>query len=167
MKRTERPVLDITYSPQDVALEAAALGSLLLNTGMVALFWSGLPARVPTHFDWSGRADAWGNKSTLLILPGVSLVLYLMLTIVNRYPHTFNYPWPITAQNAAEQYRLARSLLAWLKVEVIILFTLLEWVTIQTALGHANGLGVIFLPITTILILGTLAFYFYFAYRAR
>lgn len=90
-----------------------------------------------------------------------------MLTIVSRYPHKFNYLWPITAQNAAEQYRLARSLLAWLKVEMIALFGFLEWVTIRTALKQGEGLGFLFLPVVLGLIFGTLGIYFYFAYRNR
>ncbi|MBI1882157.1 MAG: DUF1648 domain-containing protein, partial [Chloroflexi bacterium] len=149
------------------ALEAVAMGGILLSIGMLVLFWSSLPALVPTHFGVSGDVDAWGDKRTLLILPGVSLILYLTLTIASRFPHKFNYPWPITAQNAGEQYHLARSLLAWLKAETIILFAIIEWMTIRTALGQANGLGVVFLPFFMVVIFGTTGFYFYYAYQAR
>ncbi len=167
MKPSERPILDLPYSSQDLALEVAAVGGILLNLGLFGLFWPRLPAVVPTHFGVSGRPDAWGDKSTILILPAASLILYFMLTIVSRYPHKFNYLWPITAQNAAVQYRLARSLLLWLKVEIIALFGFLEWTTIWTALKQGEGLGLIFLPAVLGLIFGTLGVYFYFAYRNR
>jgi hypothetical protein len=97
----------------------------------------------------------------------MTVILYLMLTVANRYPHKFNYLWPITAQNAREQYRLARLLLVWLKAEVIILFTFLEWATIRVALGQAEGLGVIFLPVVLVVMFGTVGIYFYFAYIKR
>ena len=168
MRPKEQPIiLDLPFTSQDLALEAAAIGGLLLSIGMLILFWSQLPASVPTHFGVSGDVDGWGDKRTLLIFPSVSLILYVMLTIVNWYPHKFNYPWPITAQNARDQYQLARSLLAWLKVETIMLFAFLEWTTIRTALGQVNGLGVIFLPFVLVIIFGTVGIYFYNAYRAR
>ncbi len=167
MKRNERPIIDLPYSSQDLAFEVAAIAGVLFTVVLIILFWATLPSSVPTHFGVAGQADAWGDKVTLLILPVVSMLLYLMLTISNRYPHKFNYLWPITAQNAREQYRLARSLLIWLKAELSILFAFLGWVMIWTALGQTQGLGVLFLPITLVVIFGTTGFYFYYAYRAR
>lgn len=167
MKPNERPILDLPYAPQDLALEAVAMGGLLLTIGMLLLFWSSLPPLIPTHFGVSGQVDTWGDKRTLLILPAASLILYLTLTIVSRYPHRFNYFWSITAQNAREQYRLARSLLAWLKAETIILFAYLGWMIIRIALGQAQGLAFLFLPVVLVMIFSTSGFYFYYAYRAR
>lgn len=167
MKPGERPILDVPYSPQDLALEAVALVGILLTLGLTVLFWPALPALVPTHFGVTGEVDAWGDKRTILILPSVSVLLYLMFTIVCRYPHKFNYPWPITAQNARQQYQLAYSLLAWFKAEVILLFSFLEWTTIRTAFGQIKGLGIAFLPLVLLVMFGTLGIYFYFAYRSR
>lgn len=167
MKPGERPILDVPYSTQDLALEAVALVGFLLTIGLTVLFWSALPPLVPTHFGVTGEVDAWGDKRTILILPSVSLILYLMFTFACRYPHRFNYPWPITAQNARQQYRLACSLLAWFKAEVILLFSFMEWTTIRTALGQVKGLGVAFIPVVLLIMFGTLGGYFYFAYRNR
>lgn len=167
MKPSERPIIDLPYTSQDLALEAVALGGVLLTIGMLVLFWSVLPAVVPTHFGVTGEVDGWGDKRTILILPSVSLLLYLMFTLLCRYPHKFNYPWPITAQNARRQYRLALSVMAWFKAEVILLFSFMEWTTIRTALGQAKGLGLAFIPAVLLIMFGTLGVYFYFAYRSR
>jgi uncharacterized membrane protein len=167
VKPNERPVIDLPYTSQEWALEVISVGGIALTIGMLSLVWFNLPALVPTHFGPSGHADAWGDKRSILILPTMSVILYLMLTVTSRYPHKFNYPWPITAQNAREQYRLARLLLAWLKAEVIILFTFLAWATIRVALGQAEGLGVIFLPVVLVVMFGTVGIYFYFAYIKR
>ncbi|MCL4295833.1 MAG: DUF1648 domain-containing protein [Anaerolineae bacterium] len=167
MKPGERPVIDLPYTSQEWALELIAVGGLALMIGMLSLAWFDLPTLVPTHFGPSGQADAWGDKRSILILPVISVILYLMLTVTNRYPHKFNYLWPITVQNAREQYRLARLLLAWLKAEMIILFTFLVWATIRVALGQAAGLGSIFLPVVLVIIFGTVGIYFYFAYIKR
>lgn len=167
MKRNERPIIDLPYTAQDWALEVASLGGIALMIGILSLAWFNLPALVPTHFGSAGSADAWGDKRSLLILPGMSIILYLLLTVTSRYPHTFNYLWSITAQNAREQYYLARSLLMWLKAELIGLFTFLTWATIRVALGQAAGLGTIFLPIVLAVIFGTIGIYFYYAYMNR
>lgn len=167
MKRNERPILNLPYTPLDLTLEAAAIGSLLLTIGLPILFWARLPASVPTHFGVSGAADAWGDKRSLLTLPSVGLLLYLTLTLVRRYPHTFNYPWPITIQNAPEQYRLARFLLTWLKAVTMLMFAYLEWVTIQAALEQTEGLSLLFLPLILGAIFGSIGIYFYYAHRAR
>ena len=41
-----------------------------------------LPDRVPTHFDISGRPNAWGSPGMLWILPAVGLGLYLLMTLL-------------------------------------------------------------------------------------
>ena len=167
MKSNERPILTIPYSPQEKTLEAVAIGGIFLSSAMLILFWPTLPSLVPSHFDISGAVDAWSDKKVILIFPIVSIILYAGLTILSRYPHIFNYAWPITEQNAQRQYQLARSLLVWLKVEVIVLFTWLEWLTIRVALGQANGLSSLFLPIILVIIFGTIGIYLFQAYHAR
>ena len=167
MKSNERPILTIPYSPQEKTLEAVAIGGIFLSSAMLILFWPTLPSLVPSHFDISGAVDAWSDKKVILIFPIVSIILYAGLTVLSRYPHIFNYAWPITEQNAQRQYQLARSLLVWLKVEVIVLFTWLEWLTIRVALGQANGLSSLFLPIILVIIFGTIGIYLFQAYHAR
>lgn len=167
MKPSERPVINIPHTSLEIWLEVAAIGVLFFIVVMVALFWSSLPGEVPSHFGVSGAVDAWSDKWTILILPMVGLVLYAMLTIANRYPHHFNYVWPITPQNAERQYKLAHSLMIWLKTEVMLLFAYLEWMTIGTALGQIKGLGPFLLPLFLAVLFGTLGVYFYQAFQAR
>jgi len=94
-------------------------------------------------------------------------VLYTGLTVLSRYPHIYNYAWPITLQNAATQYRLARQMVIVLKTEIVWIFAYLDWQTIQTALGRAQGLGQAFLPIFLFIIFGSLGFYLYKGFQAR
>lgn len=167
MKSSERPVINIPHTSLEVGLEVVAIGVLFFIVIMVALFWSSLPAQVPSHFGVSGAVDAWSDKRTLLILPVVSLLLYTLLTIANRYPRNFNYAWPITPQNAERQYTLAHSLIIWLKMEVMFLFAYLEWTTIGTALRKTEGLGLFFLPLALVVLFCTVGLYFYQAFLAR
>jgi len=167
VKRSPRPVLQIPKSSLEIGLETAAALGLLMMFYVAIKSWPLLPETIPHHFGVSGKPDAWGDKWILWLLPGISLVLYVGLTILSRYPHIYNYPWPITEQNAAAQYHLARTMIVALKAEIILLFAYLQQQTIQIALGKAEGLGVAFLPIFLILVFGTIGIYFVKAYQAR
>jgi hypothetical protein len=117
-----RPVLQIERTPADVILELAAGAAMFAQVALAAWAWGRLPERIPMHFDFAGNPDRWGGRWTILLLPLVTAVLYALLGFVARFPHTFNYPWPITAGNAARQYALARGLLVALRVVLGWLF---------------------------------------------
>lgn len=162
----ERPIAsDLKRSGLDVALELVAFVLLTSLWGTTIYYYPQLPQSIPRHFDASGRPNAWGSKSTALILPILSLGLYAALTVLNRFPHRFNYPWPITESNARSQYALARQLLAAIKASVGCIFTYMNWATIETGLGNRRGLGAWFLPTAVFLTLAIVVAYFYRARR--
>lgn len=166
-KSNVRPVLELPRSAFENSLEFLAALGILLMFAMLAQYWPSLPERIPSHFGVSGQPDAWSGKSTLLILPVIAAVLYAGLTVLSRYPHLYNYAWPITEANAAAQYRLARQMIIVLKTEIVWIFAYVDWQTIQTALGRARGLGQAFLPIFLVMIFGSLGFYLYKGFQAR
>jgi hypothetical protein len=154
-----RPVLNLPRPLLDNLLEVAAVAGLLGMLLMAWAYWPELPARLPTHFGPSGLPDAWGGKGSLFIMPVVGGFLYGMMTVIYRYPQICNYPVKLTEANVERQYRLARSLIQWLKAEIICLFWYLEWQTIKVGLGKSGGLGGALLPITLLLLFGTLGAY--------
>ena len=114
----QRPVISLGLSPVLVAVELLAAIAILLAVLLIVQFWAVLPDRIPVHFGLEGLADAWGDKLTIWIVPAVAAIIFAVLTAVSRYPHTFNYPVPITSENARRQYLLGRGLLVWLKAEI-------------------------------------------------
>src|SRR5579883_1223453 len=103
MKRN-RPVFHVPRTPLENVLEVLAV-CCLIGLLVVAIWgWLILPAIVPTHFNISGQPDAYGSKNGLLILPIIFLLAYGLLTFVERFPHTYNYPFAITEENAPRQY---------------------------------------------------------------
>jgi len=159
--------LNIPFSPLEKTLEVVAALGLVLSIIIVFQSWSMLPDTIPTHFGASGKPDGWGGKETILLLPVLSIFLiYIPFVFLSRYPHIYNYICPITEQNVVEQYYLARSLLGWMKAEIIWLFAGLEWQTVQTALGKSEGLGMLTWP-PLLIIFGTIGIYMYKSYQAR
>jgi hypothetical protein len=100
-------------------------------------------------------------------LPLLAAVAWVGLTLLLRIPHTYNYPWPITAENARRQYRLARIMISALATSIAVLFALVTFEMCRLALGQTSAVG----PLWPFLILGLLlvllTWYFIAAHRAR
>lgn len=86
-----------------------------------------------------------GGKRSLLGLVGVSLFIYILLTVTNRFPQAYNLSWPITEQNTEVQYKIGRSMIQILKVEVIWIYAYINWICVQGAFDKGMVLGNAFL----------------------
>ena len=162
-----RPRLRLTRSPVEILLEVLAGAGLVWMVGTVILSWASLPESVPSHFGTGGEPDAWGSKWTFLLLPLIGVALYVGLTVLTRYPHRYNYPWPITPENAEAQYRLARAFLTLLKAEVVWFFGYLKVKAIDVAHHRSEGLGPEFLPIFRLVTFCSFGAYVFRSYRTR
>ena len=61
---------------------------------------SRLPERIPTHFDISGKPNAWGSPGFLWILPVVGLGLYVLMTALASIQfRRYNLPVRVTEVN--------------------------------------------------------------------
>jgi uncharacterized membrane protein len=148
----ERPKLTLIPTTADKLVEV--LGWLILLFLWVLTFshFSSLPDTIPTHFNTAGEVDGFGSKASIIGLPVIASLLFIGLTVLNRYPHSFNYPTAITQDNALRQYTLATRILRYLKLVLVLVFGGIEFMTIQNATGKGAGLGVWFLPLTLVLV---------------
>lgn len=151
----KRPVLSVPRTLLERLHDSISVVVLVHSIVYLILKWTDLPETIPIHFDGRGNADGWGSRAFLLFMPLLSMFLFIGLSLLSKIPHKFNYPGPITPQNAAHQYRAAKSLLSWIKVELVILFGYLQWSIIQNAGGHSSGLGIWLLPVTLVVVFGT------------
>lgn len=144
----ERPKLKLELTKIDKIV--VIMGWLLIcaNWALVINTYKSLPNIIPTHYNGAGLADGFGDKSMIFTLPLVATVLFVGLTILNRFPHIFNYPTDISTNNALKQYTNATRLIRYLKVVFVVIFGLISYQTIKHAKGQTEGLGVWFLPLT-------------------
>lgn len=162
-----RPKLIIEITTADQILEILSWLVLLFLWGLVIYFYSNLPQIIPIHFNASGRANGFGSKGTLFLLPVIGTALFIGLTALNKVPHIFNYPTAITSENALKQYTNATRVLRFVKLIILIIFTEIVWATIATATGKANGLPSWFLPLEIGLTLITTIFFVYKSVRSK
>ena len=156
------PVLRLEKRGPEIVIEAIAVLGLVMTVVLLIVSWSSTPEIIPHHFDFAGKPDSWGCRWVLVIMPIFSIALYVFLSAVSRFPHRFNYPWPITSANAERQYRIALSLMLVLKTEIVYLF---GFITLN--MMRSQGLGPGFLPIVVATLLGTILVHLVVAHRAR
>jgi len=145
-----KPKINPPLRTVDIIIEALSAICLIYMIVQLIIEYPTLGQSVPTHFGTGGSPDAWGDKSSLLIIPIVAIVLYTGLTVLNKYPHIFNYPIAITEDNASRQYQYAKSLLGTLKFSTTGLFLYIQLQTISVAKQIQSGLGTYFLVIIII-----------------
>lgn len=148
----ERPKIKLIPTNADKLVDLLGWIVLLAMWGWTFTHYSTLPDTIPTHFNASGEADGFGSKASLIALPIIATLLFIGLTVLNRYPHIFNYPTSITQDNALQLYTLATRMLRYLKLVLALVFGGIEFMTIQNATGKEAGLGAWFLPLTLVLV---------------
>jgi uncharacterized membrane protein len=159
MNPEERPKLKIQLTPTDQVLELLGWGVLLALWVWIGTNFSSLPDSIPTHFNAAGEADGFGTKASIIGLPLIATLLYIGLTLLNRFPHIFNFPTPITPNNALSQYTNATRMIRYLKLILVFVFAGISYQTIQQANGTGEGLGLWFLPLTLVLIFVPLIYF--------
>ena len=130
----------------DYLLEVMSLVGILFMIILAAKFWTALPESIPVHFNARGEPDGYGSRWMVLTLPSISVIMYVGLTILNRYPQIFNYPVKVTAENAERLFTLGTRTIRLVKTVVIIIFAFINYRSVKIALGDDSGLGKFMIP---------------------
>jgi uncharacterized membrane protein len=159
MVSEKRPVIKIAYSKAEKILEVVSIILIALNLYILIRYYNTLPDTIPKHFNGAGVPDAFGNKSGILFIPILVLGMYILFTVLSKFPQAYNYPMEINEENAEFQYKAARAMMIVIKAEIVGCFTYVEFRTVMVALGKAKGLGIGFLPVFLVLVFGTIIVY--------
>lgn len=106
-----RPRRDYRTGPVTRAIGVATWVLVAVGLAVLAVRYPDLPQTVPTHFDAAGRADDFGDRSSLFWLALVWVVLQAGITWLAAHPHVGNFPVEVTHENAQRLYREAERLL--------------------------------------------------------
>lgn len=158
MNEQYRPKLKLKIRPLELILNS--VGMIIFTGSLVYLItvWTILPGEVPAHYNGFGEVDRWGSKWEMLILPVISLMMWIGMTILERYPHVYNYK-NVTKENVRAQYLNGRMMINVLKNLIVVIFVYLTWKDVKIALGQQDSLGVWFLPVFLILIFGATGYF--------
>lgn len=112
----------------------------------LVLVWGRLPEQVPAHYNAAGKVDRMGSKWELFLLPGISLIIFLIMLPIEKHPEIHNYPARINEENATSFYLISRQMLNQIKNICLILFSLIAFESVSIAMGWWKGFGIWFLP---------------------
>ncbi|WP_186759690.1 DUF1648 domain-containing protein [Planococcus sp. CPCC 101016] len=149
--------IDSWLSSGDVS-ECCLITDLFLLLVFLLFQYGTLPDQVPGHYNRAGDVDRWDRKEGLFILPIIAIVLWISMTVLEKYPHRYNY-LNLTEKNAEIQYQNGRLMVHTLKNEVLILFSFISFKNVKIASGASEDIGVLFMPISVGVVLVTITFF--------
>jgi uncharacterized membrane protein len=106
---------------------------IYMNIAILVIAWvmafssySGLPDRIPTHFNFRGVPDAWGEKTPFVffMLPAVQTILVLLMLILLRYPQLYNFPQKIEVRRWPDKFK--QPVYDYLKMFMIVIASLIN-----------------------------------------
>ena len=112
---------EIIYLIMNIIGVLALLGSTLF----VIIMWSQIPDQIPTHYNFAGEADGYGGKGALIFMMVLAWFMFILITVLMRFPNTWNMPVKVTAENKARLYSITRAMLEIVKMLTSLLFAVM------------------------------------------
>ena len=112
---------EIIYLIMNIIGVLALLGSTLF----VIIMWSQIPDQIPTHYNFAGEADGYGGKGSLIFMMVLAWFMFILITVLMRFPNTWNMPVKVTAENKARLYSITRAMLEVIKMLASLLFAVM------------------------------------------
>jgi len=146
-KYDNRPKLKIKPTAFDIIIDAISFVLLVLMLFTVIQVYADLPNSIPIHFGSGGLVDEYGDKQLIWLLPGIGFIAFVVMIILNKFPHKFNYLVRITEQNAKQQYTIATHIVRFVNLIMTLIFFYITDKTLNIALQKsAPTLGKWFAP---------------------
>lgn len=142
----------------------------IIALSYAAMHYAELPDRVPTHFGFSGRPDAWRAKSfwTVMLLPLLTLVMGVglggMVFFTARAKRALRFPQTKISVEAQVRFRQAVArFLGVIALLVTAMLTLGSVSSVRVGLGLDEGLSPIMMALTLVLLVFALGRTLYLA----
>ncbi len=124
----KRPKIVPPASKTDKIIEAIALIGVLLSIIIVFISAVNLSDIIPGRYNPLGGVNTYLSQWPLLaIISFLAIIIYVIFTVLNRYPYIFNYfGMMVTEENAPRLYSIGRSALQYIKLAFVWMILILE-----------------------------------------
>ncbi len=146
--------MKINRSSYDMIVNIICVALLLGIILYLVFSWNSIPEKIPGHYNAAGEIDRWGSRGELLILPIVSWILYLGMTVTEKFPQIWNTGVQITDKNKEQVYRILKNLIGTVKLITVAVFS---FISMKSSLG--KGLPMWFLPLFLVLMFGSITYF--------
>lgn len=154
--------MKIERSWYDNFIEVCCILSLICTLVYLIAVWDSIPDEIPGHYNAAGEIDRITGKGSLIVLPIITWILYIGLSIIEKFPQIWNTGVRITDQNRDRVYRILKNMSGTLKLLLVIVFS---YLTINSAM--AKPLPIPFLPVSLVVIFSLLIFFSVKLVRAK
>lgn len=144
----------IKSTPLGRVLNILCLVALGGATLYLLFSWNSIPNDIPGHYNALGEIDRVTGKGSLIFLMLFGWILYLGLSLIERFPSLWNTGVKITEENRERVYSALKNMLEVMKFLVVGNFC---YLTISSAQGGA--LPSFYLPVFLILLIGSSVYY--------
>lgn len=105
---------------------------------------------MPKHYNAMEQIDKMTGKNSLIALLLVAWIIYIGMSVVEKYPQIWNAGVTVTEGNRRKVYRILKDLLKTIKLITVAVFA---YLIINSAI--ATPLPVRFLPVFLVLTFGS------------
>ena len=88
---------------------------------------------IPGHYNIAGEIDKYSSKNSIWILIVVQILLFTMMSVLERFPNIWNTGVQITEENRERVYTNLRNMQTYLKMMIMIYFS---YMTFQSIAGE-------------------------------
>ena len=96
--------------------DAVCMVAIIATFVITIVRWPSIPDKIPTHYDFAGNITGYGGKGTIWVLPAMALFLFILITVIEFFPQSWNTGVRVTRRNAAKVYAYTRMLVVVTKV---------------------------------------------------
>lgn len=154
--------MKIERNKYDILVTRITLAVMILTLIFYGVYWFKMPDTIPMHYNLQGQIDRWGSKYESLIIPAGMIILYVLMTFVEKKPSLWNTGVKITPEN---RQRVYQTLLHFTTTTRLIIIVFFAYLTICTLLAMPLAKWIMACWI------GALAadfiFWFYLLFKAR
>ena len=154
------PKVNMPLSKSGIAVDAVSALILCCSWLCLLLSYSKLPETIPTHFDLTGGADAFGEKVQLFYVLSIGTIFFIGIYILNFFPHKLNLVTSVTEESAVYQYTIAQNAMRFINLALAITFSYLSAKSVYNALNGAVNLDPWMTPAILVLLFAPLVYYF-------
>lgn len=157
--RTERPNITPEWSALEKVLQIVCILMLICYIALFSAVFGQLPSSVPTHFNIFGTPDSYGSKNVFIMYLIMTVGIYIVITILERFPRLWNLPFEITEQNAKREYQIAREMAVLIKTEIGAIFTYMLFAMTKMAKCQWQSIGSWFEITSSVILIATIVLY--------
>ena len=131
------------YGKKTTFSKITNLISLLSVVGIVLyviITWKNIPDMIPGHYNIAGEIDKYSSKNSIWILIVVQILLFTMMSVLERFPNIWNTGVQITEENRERVYINLRNMQTYLKMMIMIYFSYMTFQSIGGGNLHSMSI---------------------------